>query len=250
MALLGPKESPRRRKVELTSDNVKTRPTIMDRPRGEAIDLPPYKDNMGRWRTDSLFVETFKVLNRDWSGEQQFQKYTPMFTLREHDLKLTPSSPWYERYTDKMVPSLRRLYLEYNDPTEFNFAIEVFRSTYHWKHLTGVTWFKPYIEEWRKTLSEKLKGLGVMKLVELAGGLDPKFALQAAKWLAEGNFEERLGKGRPSKAQVATQMKRELDIEKIYRDDAARLGLEEPVKETMDAEIAQVGIENAGSDQG
>lgn len=226
MALLGPPESPRRRQVELSSENIKTRPTVMKRPRGEAIDLPPYKDVMGRWRTDSLFVETIKPLERDDSGEQRFQKYTPMFTLREMDLLLTPSSPWYERYTDKMVPSLRRIYLEYNDPTEYQFASEIFRSTYHWKHLTNLKWFKPYVEEWRKTLGEKLKGVGIQKLVELANGLDPKFALQAAKWLAEGNFEERLGKGRPSKAEVATSLKRELDIEKIYRDDAARLGME------------------------
>ena len=226
MALLGPPESPRRRKVELSSENIRTRPTVMDRPRGEAIDLPPYKDVMGRWRTDSLFVETIDALGRDDSGEQRFQKYTPMFTLREHDLKLTPSSPWFERYSDKMVPSLRRLYLEYNDPTEYAFASEIFRSTYHWKHLCGLKWFKAHVEEWRRTLGEKLRGIGVQKLVELSTGLDPKFALQAAKWLAEGHFEDKGGKGRPSKAEVATQMRRELDIEQIYRDDASRLGLE------------------------
>jgi hypothetical protein len=233
--LLGPKESPRRRQVELSSTNVQTRPRELNRPRGEAIDLPPYKDVMGRWRTDSLFVETISPLARDDSGEQRFQKYTPMFTLREHDIRVDKNSPWYERYSDKMIPSLRRIYLEYNDPTEFKFAMEVFASTYHWKHLCGLSWFKPHVEEYRRTLAEKLRGIGIDHLVRIAEGTDPKFALQAAKWLAEGSFESKGGKGRPSKIEVASQMRRELDIEKIYRDDAARLGLEVTTQESTPA---------------
>jgi hypothetical protein len=219
-------QSKKRRQVALSHDDVKTRPTVVVRPRGEAIDLPPYKDQSGRWRTNSLFLETISSLARDSDGELVCQRYTPIFTLREFPYSVPPSSPYRDRYSENLIPSLRELYLTYNDPTEYKFALEVFRSTYHWKHLCGLKWFKPYVEEWRKTLSEKLRGIGIEQLVTIAQGSDPKFALAAGKWLAEGSFEPGKTKGRPTKQEVASELKKEVDIERIYLDDAARLGLE------------------------
>jgi hypothetical protein len=219
--------SKKRRPVTLSSDDVTTRDTVVRRPRGEAIDLPPYKDVQGRWRTSSLFVETIDTLQRSpLDGEQIWQKYTPIFTLREHHFNVPPKSPWIDRYTDNLIPSLRELYLSYNDPMEYKFATEVFRSTYHWKHLCSLKWFKPYVEEWRQMLVKKLRGVGIEQMVTIAQGSDPKFALAAGKWLAEGSFEEVRGKGRPSNTEVQANLKLETDIQRIFEDDAKRLGLE------------------------
>ena len=63
-------------------------------------------------------------------------------------------------------------------------------------------------------------------MVEVTGGSDPKFALMAGKWLAEGKFMEPEVKGRPSKQEVAVSLRVEKDIEKIFEDDAKRLGIE------------------------
>jgi hypothetical protein len=218
-----------RRKVKLSHTDVKERPVEVARPKGEQIDLPPYKDSSGRWRTTSLFIETINSFEEDKEGIPLWKKYTPIFTLREHAFLVPPSSPYYGRYTENLIPSLRELYLSYNAPTEYKFATEVFKSTYHWKHLCGLSWFKPHVEEYRKTLSEKIRGIGIEQMVTIAQGSDPKFALAAGKWLAEQTFqgpEPEAKKGRPSSVQVQAELKRGVDIEKIYLEDAARLGLE------------------------
>lgn len=217
-----------RRQILLRSDNVKSREIIDIRPRGDCIDAPPYKDAMGRWRTVSLFFETFEDewFDTDKDGVRKIDKYTPIFTLREFDLQLNESSPFYERYEDRKIPSLRRLYLEANDPTESRFALEVIKSTFHWKHLCGVEWFKPYLDEWRITLAEKLRAVGIDAIVRIAEGSDPKLGLQAGKWLADGGHTQRRGKGRPSERAVQVEVQREAAIEKIFEDDAKRLGLE------------------------
>ena len=220
-------QSKKRRPIRLSPEDVKRREPIFLRPRGEAIDAPPYKDEKGRWRTNSLFFETFDMFQESKDGEQTWQRYTPIFTLtREHDFQIPPSSPFHGRYDPPLIPSLRRIYLSYNDPTEFKFAQEVFHSTYHWEHLCRLEWFKPYVEEWRRMLIKKLRGVGIEKMVEVAGGSDPKFALMAGKWLAEGKFGEPETKGRPKKADVQAEVKVEAAIDKIFEDDAKRLGLE------------------------
>lgn len=215
-----------RRQIVLDTDPVK-REQVLIRPKGECIDAPPYKDSVGNWRTTSLFYETFP--NSKW------EKYTPIFSLGEFPIPLLPSYHFYDRFApDKdiperhPVPSLRQIYLQYNDPTEYQFSIDVFKSTYHWKHLQRLKWFKPYLEEWRATLGEKLRGTGIRALVDIATGSDPKLALNAAKWLANGEFKEKQLKGRPTVERVNTELNREVAIERIYREDAARLGVEIP----------------------
>lgn len=224
--MLGEESKKRKQVGKLNHETSSAREPVLLRPRGVCIDAPPYKDSNGKWRTTSLFVETFDSLQRGPDGEQLWQKFTPIFTLREHPFNIPPSSPFGVRYDPPLIPSLRQVYLHYNDPTEFSFATEVFHSTYHWKHLCGLEWFKSYVEEWRRTLSQKLRGIGIAKMVEVTGGSDPKFALMAGKWLAEGKFMDPEVKGRPSKQEVAQNMRVEKDIEKIFEDDAKRLGIE------------------------
>lgn len=219
-------ESKKRVQITLKHDDLCSRQAVYVRPRGSAIDAPPYKDIQGKWRTISLFVETFDQFKTDGDGDANYSKYTPIFTLREHPYNVPPSSMFYGRYETNLIPSIRETYLDFNDPTEYQFATTVFHSTYHWKHLCGLVWFKPYVEEWRRTLAQKLRGLGISKMVEVTGGSDPKFALMAGKWLAEGKFAEPELKGRPSKKEVAVELKLETGIERIYEDDAKRIGIE------------------------
>lgn len=209
---------------------------VVLRPKGECIDAPPYKDQGGKWRTSSLFYETFP---RDL-----WEKFTPIFTLNEFQLNITKTDSFYPRYAPDPqgpvvlldgstqerhpIPSLRHIYLRYNDPTEYTFATDVFKSTYHWKHLCGLKWFQPYLAEWRATLREKLRGIGIARMVDIAQGSDPKLALNAAKWVAEGSFTERKEKGRPSDEKVEVQLNKEAQIERIYREDAQRVGVEVP----------------------
>lgn len=218
----------RRKPVIIDHEAIKEAPVVVVRPKGECIDLPPYKDQGGRWRTTSLFWETFDWGNQDINGIYLFDKFSPIFTLREHAFCIPASNKLGERYKDRLVPSIREIYLSYEDPTEYLFAEQVFHSTYHWKHLQSLPWFQPYLDEWRLCLREKLRAIGCEALVRIAKGSDPKLALQAAKWLAEEGFSQRRGKGRPSEVSVQVEVKREASIDKIYQEDAERLGLEPP----------------------
>lgn len=224
--------NPKRRPIVLDRSNVKERETVIVRPKGVGIDLPPYKDAAGRWRTKSLFHETFNWMEEDKDGDKMVERMTPIFTLREFPLVLGDASPFKARYVDGIIPSLRELYLSYDDPTEYKFSMEVLKSNFHWKHLLTFDWFKLYVEEWRLTLAEKLRSTGIEAMVRIAKGSDPKLALNAARWLAEEGFGQRRAKGRPSEQSVVTEVKREAQIEKIYSEDAARLGIptERPVE--------------------
>lgn len=182
--------------------------------------LPPYKDKQGRYRTESLFLETIR------KGSLDREYYWPIFTLRDEPAKLYPYDWYYPRHKDGMVPSLRQIYLSYSDPAEYEFAMKVFKSDRHWKILTECEFFKPYLEEWRRTLARKLESEAVMIMRDLAvNGPGPQ-ALQAAKWLAErAYFEPARGKGRPSNKEVAAATKVEVAAQRLLEEDAERLGI-------------------------
>ena len=157
-------------------------------------DTPDYRDKMGRYRTLSLFVET----NND--------NDTPVFTLKPRD--------------HNGCVSLKQLYLSYDDPTEYSFAIEVLGSWEHWLKLSNSTWFKEYIEAWRLELEVKLRSKGIKEIRNqaAAGNKD------AAKWLAEKGWDKRQA-GRPSKAEIERERKQQANVSNSLEDDAERIGL-------------------------
>ena len=155
---------------------------------------PDYRDKMGRYRTLSLFVET----NNDSD--------TPVFTLKPRD--------------HNGCKSLKQLYLSYEDPTEYSFAIEVLGSWEHWLKLSNSTWFKEYLDAWRLELEVLLRSKGIKEIRSqaTAGNKD------AAKWLAEKGWDKRQA-GRPSKAEIEREKKQQASISSSLDDDAERIGL-------------------------
>ncbi len=165
-----------------------------------------YKAADGRYRTESLFREISQPSSR--------AKYPPVFSI-------TPE--------DKDVPSMHRLFVESDDPTEYKFAIEVLGSWHHWCVLKERTWFKPYYEVWRAELDTKLKSRGVEILQAIADSNKPT-AANAAKWLAEGGWEQKAKpkRGRPSKEEIAGERKALAKEDAELADDVERLGLKAP----------------------
>lgn len=166
-----------------------------------------YKDVSGRYRTESLFKET--------SRAGVIDRYPPAFVLNA------------ENHTDG-TPSMRQIYMDIADPTEYAFAEFTLGSWQHWTRLCACEWFKPYLAEWREELTKKLKSTGVSLLKEIA--MDPanKSSAQAARWLAEGNFNEqpkKRGPGRPSKAEVDAELSSAVQEAKDLHSDALRLGV-------------------------
>jgi hypothetical protein len=202
-----------------SEDSQSLKPKRTTKPDGTSCNVAPYKDVMGRYRTESLFYETMS------KGELDRDVYWPIFTLEENPKKLTASNWYFERYPDNTIPSLRQIYLKMADPAEYDFAMAVFKSDRHWKILTNCAFFQPYLEEWRTTLRLKLRSEGIKTLRELAlSGPGPQ-ALQAGKWLAEMSFEPRAEKGRPTAKQVATETRVQVEQNKFLMEDAERMGI-------------------------
>jgi hypothetical protein len=150
---------------------------------------------MGRYRTLSLFCET----NQD--------SEPPVFTLKPRD--------------HNGLPSMKRLYLEYEDPTEYEFAIATLGSWEHWLKLSGADWFQKYITAWRDELEVKLRSKGVAKLKDQAASGNK----DAAKWLAEKGWDKRQGAGRPTKREIEEEQQKRAKVASSLTDDAERIGL-------------------------
>lgn len=102
-------------------------------------------------------------------------------------------------------PSLSRLYLEMEDPTEYDFAIACLESWTHWEQLLACNWFKPHINRWRKELEVKLKSRALAEIkAEAKNGGRNSFA--ANKYLLERGWEPKEGqgrtRGRPTKEEI------------------------------------------------
>jgi hypothetical protein len=155
-----------------------------------------FLDKMGKMITQSLFLE-------------MGYKDSAVYTLKEDH---------YE-YEGKILPSLKRLYLECEDPTEYEFASKYLLGWRHWKRLCDNRLLRPYIDEWREELEVKLRCRGVKAAIEQAtkGG-----SFQAAKWVSDRGWEIR-PPGRPSKEEVEREKKFQAKVVDEYGADIVRL---------------------------
>lgn len=121
-----------------------------------------------------------------------------------------------EDHTDesgKPYRSLRRLYLESKDPTEYRFAKENLYGWEHWQILSNCTWMQPFVSKWRDELNVLIRSEALATVIKKASSTD-KEALQAAKYIEDqfGEGKAKNSRGRPSKAEVhtrATELARE-----------------------------------------
>lgn len=152
-------------------------------------------DSMGKMRTQSLFLEL------GYNDEA-------CFTLKDIDYK----------YQGKIYPSLKRLYLEAADPTEYSFAKEYLLGWKHWQRMCDNKLIAKHIEEWRDELEVMLRSRAILDALKEA----KKGHFQAAKWIADRGWATR-GAGRPSKAEIEKQTRINERIENEYKDDVVRL---------------------------
>jgi hypothetical protein len=152
-------------------------------------------DSMGKMRTQSLFLEL------GYSDEA-------CFTLKEQD---------YE-YEGRKLPSLKRLYLESEDPTEYKFATEHLLGWKHWQRMCENKIIRKHIDEWREELEIKLRSRAVGDaIVQARSG-----HFQAAKWVADRGWATR-GAGRPSKDEQERSKRIEERIDDEYGADVIRM---------------------------
>lgn len=160
----------------------------------------PYRNEQNVRMYKSLFYETAL-------GEKRYAIYT----LKEED---------YLGY-----PSIYRLYLECNDPTEFTIATTYFDSVDHWERLCQAEWFKPHLDKMRRALELKLKSEAVAALIKDAKTTS-KSAASSQKFLLE-KFSlispDKRAPGRPSKAEISAEAQRIASVADEINDDYRRL---------------------------
>lgn len=159
-------------------------------------------DHVGAYRTQSLFLETKGVTALE-----------PLLTLKEID--------W--EYKGKTLPSLKRIYMELEDPTEYEVAIHVFGSWPHWLRLLENKAIRQEIDKWREELELKIRSKALKAMLDTASFEGAK-GTAAAKYLAERGWVKRPA-GRPSKAEQKGQMKQDAELKRILAEDAERVGL-------------------------
>lgn len=137
--------------------------------------MNPFKDTSNRWLTSALFVET-----NDTDG-----KYEPIFTLAEED--------------KGVHISLKRKYMEYLDPTEYNFAKAMFGSFLCWENLCKAPWFKEHVEQWRKERDLKIQFANYRTASEIQNSGTAAEKMTATKWLSEEKWKitGKTKRGRP-----------------------------------------------------
>lgn len=155
-----------------------------------------FKDKQGKWLTQSLFLE-------------MGYKAQAIFTLEDKD----------REYKGKTYKSLKRLYLELEDPTEYEVSTLHLGGWNHWKRLRGNKLLAKHLDEWKDELSIKLTAKGVKLAIQIAtdGG-----TFQAAKWLADTGWEKRIA-GRPSKEDVEGELKKQARDSDDFAEDILRL---------------------------
>ncbi len=158
-------------------------------------------DHVGAYRTQSLYLET----NRS--------ALEPIMTLKEID--------W--EHKGVLLPSLHRLYMECNDPTEYKVAMEVFGSWKCWQKQLGNPTIMAYIKDWREELEVELRSKALNALIETSQ-TEGSRGTAAAKYLADKGWLKRKA-GAPSKEEKEGELKNQTEIGKRTAEDFARLGL-------------------------
>ena len=161
------------------------------------IDKNKLRDSRGRPLTQSLFLEV--GYNTEFA----------VYTQKDDD---------YE-YKGKIYPSLKRLYLAHEDPTEYDFACTYLLGWSQWQRICANKVFSSMVEEWRFELELKLRSQAVRDILNISTS-DKGF--QAAKWIADRGWDKRSA-GRPSKEDVDKETKIQANIAEEYNADVVRL---------------------------
>ena len=162
---------------------------------------------MAGYQTKGLFYETTLPDERPEFGTS--------WTLKEKDLIVG----------DKTYRSMKRIYLDMEDVTEYDFAMATLNSYKHWERLVESPIIRKHIDQWRKELNLKLKARA-MKAIINAATVDEKSSFQAMKYLADNEYlDKKTKRGRPSKEEVSAELRRAVEINKTLKDDAERIGL-------------------------
>lgn len=127
-----------------------------------------FRSNSGKFLTVALFHEISRDRDR------------VLYTFNHEDLVLEDGT---------VIPSLYRLYLAYNDTSEYSFANDHFESWTHWCVVREA--FKDIIDPWSRELELRLRKECLDRVKEAA----ENGSLEANKFLLNANFVKGIPEG-------------------------------------------------------
>lgn len=160
----------------------------------------------------------FKAINGQHFIRQIFyemnteDKNTILYTLKDYDIELD----------GRAIPSIHRLYVEAEDPTEYNFANTYFDNWNHWDKIRSGVWFKPYLDSMRKELKVRMDHKAFQKIKTVAEG-DTRDAFQANKYLIDKGLGDANKRGRPTKQSVIDEAKGLVKDNEDFNSDFDRM---------------------------
>jgi hypothetical protein len=95
---------------------------------------------------------------------------------------------------------------------------------HHWKKLMAIDWFREAYDVWMDEFRAKIRSEALANIREIASSGSNQ-ALPASKYLATYDWEK-AGRGRPSKAEIAGELKRQVRMFEEQDEDAQRIGLQ------------------------
>jgi len=159
------------------------------------IDKSKMIDATGRYLTQGLFYEV------------EYDHTFAQFTLASNDKEVA----------GRTYPSIKRLFLEMEDITEYEFALKYFVDFPHWQKICNNATLRKHIDAWRVELELKLRARALKNLV----GQAEKGNFNAAKYIAGKEWEHK--RGRPSKQEREGVLKKEAALRSELEGDASRV---------------------------
>lgn len=175
------------------SDSEKSRSSSDPFQKQEYVDNK-FRNGRGQYLTTSLFID------------HSYDYNLALYTWKDHDFSNEQGA----------FPSLKRLYLEMSDVTEYEFANTYLDGWRHWKALLDSPQCRKHIDEWREELELKLRASGLRKMIDIAENED-KPSYQAAKYLAEAEWtgkkssQQQKNKDKNQRSHLKTAFKSDLD---------------------------------------
>lgn len=126
---------------------------------------------------------------------------------------------------DTEFPSLYKLYMSMEDPTEHQFAKTYLEGWEHWLLLCETSWFKPIVRRWREELELKIRANALGNVLAVSKDPDNKYFYEANKFILAGNWRpsDKLKVGRPSKQAIKEQAEELFNTEKQIKEDWMRI---------------------------
>lgn len=132
-----------------------------------------------------------------------------IFTLKDEDHEVD----------GKVYPSLKRLYLECEDPGEYEFATTYLLGWAHWQRICENKAVAKHIAEWRYELELKLRSKAIKSIINKTS---LEQGINAAKYIAEKGWDKRKA-GRPSKDELDAEKRMMSDLDSQYMADIDRI---------------------------